>query len=150
MRSFRDPAGWSDWIPATFRSDPPRSMWVTVSCNRARQHVLVEGHLPDRTPILAAITAAAAAEACEGLRYRHRRSVTVPALGTGLQDREFSVSDPGDGGAVLAIDNRFGPLGRWSVHPDRVPELSWALKYAHALATGRNPLDVAAAGGGSR
>ncbi|AOS65275.1 hypothetical protein [Actinoalloteichus hymeniacidonis] len=134
MRSFRDPSNWAEWVPALASGQPARSTWVEIGCNRSRGHVLIEGHRPGHKSVFAAITAGAALEVIGGLRYRLRHAVTVPAFGTGLEEREFTVVDPGDDSAVLTIVNRFGSLGSWSIHADRIPELSWALKHAHTLA----------------
>ncbi|AOS65516.1 hypothetical protein [Actinoalloteichus hymeniacidonis] len=150
MRSFRDPAQWSEWVPAVLLGTPSRSMWVAVSCNRAQGHILVEGHHPARRPSLAALTTGATTEVINALRYRRRRDITVPAIGNGLEDRELLVADPGDESALVTIRNTQSILGRWSVHTHRLPELCWALKHAHGLVSGTEsaaaivPTDLAA------
>ncbi|APU18752.1 hypothetical protein [Actinoalloteichus sp. GBA129-24] len=135
--TFRDPADWSVSVPARL-SGVEQGESVVVSCNRARQHVLVEGTRKPLKPALAALTVSDARWLLAALRPSGR-SMSLPAVGNGLARRRL-VAIPGAWYVELSIHGETQVLGRWRIHADQVPEAGFALAESIALIRADAPL----------
>ncbi|APU12780.1 hypothetical protein [Actinoalloteichus fjordicus] len=135
--TFRDPAGWSVSVPARL-SGAEQGESVMVSCNRVRQHVLVEGTRKTLKPVLAALTVSDARLLLTALRPAGQ-SLTVPAVGNGLVRRRLVVN-PAVWYVELSIHGATQVIGRWRIHSDRIAEVGFALAESIALIRADGPL----------
>ncbi|AOS61553.1 hypothetical protein [Actinoalloteichus hymeniacidonis] len=133
---FRDPADWSVSVPARLQGIVEKRESLVVSCNRARDHVLIEATRRPLTPVLVALTVTDARRLLAALRPQGR-PIELPAVGSGLVGRHLVVT-PTAQHVDLAILGTAQPIGCWRILFDDVPQAGFALADSITLLRAEN------------